>query len=80
MQAEEVKQIIESHLSDAEVMTAGEGCDFQVTVISPQFAGLMPVKKQQLVYQCLNEYIANGTIHALTIKTYTPEQWQSLQG
>jgi acid stress-induced BolA-like protein IbaG/YrbA len=79
MHADEVKQIIESHLEGAEVITAGEGCDFQVTVVSPQFAGLMPVKKQQLVYQCLNEYIANGTIHALTIKTFTPEQWQAQQ-
>jgi acid stress-induced BolA-like protein IbaG/YrbA len=80
MHAEEVKKIIESQLENSQVITAGEGCDFQVTVISEQFNGLMPVKKQQLVYQCLNEYIANGTIHAVTIKTYTPEQWQALQG
>lgn len=79
MHAEEVKQIIESQLAGSEVITAGEGCDFQVIVIGEMFAGLMPVKKQQLVYQCLNEYIANGTIHALTIKTYTPEQWSKLQ-
>jgi acid stress-induced BolA-like protein IbaG/YrbA len=37
------------------------------------------VKKQQLVYQCLQQHIASGAIHALTIKTYTPEQWQTLQ-
>lgn len=79
MNAQEVKQIIENHLDGSEVITAGEGCDFQVTVISDAFAGLMPVKKQQMVYASLNEHIANGTIHALTIKTYTPEQWANLQ-
>ncbi|RVU30662.1 MULTISPECIES: BolA family protein [Neptunomonas] len=79
MNAQEVKQIIENHLEGSEVITAGEGCDFQVTVISDAFAGLMPVKKQQMVYASLNEHIANGTIHALTIKTYTPEQWANLQ-
>ncbi len=79
MTADEVKQIIESKLAGSEVITAGEGCDFQVTVISDSFTGLMPVKKQQKVYECLNEYIADGTIHALTIKTYTPEQWTALQ-
>lgn len=80
MTAEEVKQIIESQLSGTQVVTAGEGCNFQVTVIGEQFDGLMPVKKQQLVYQCLDSYIADGSIHALTIKAYTPAQWEKLQG
>ncbi len=80
MHSEDVKKIIETHIEGSQVITAGEGCDFQVTVIGEVFAGLTPVKKQQLVYQCLNEYIANGSIHALTIKTYTPAQWSALQG
>ncbi|MEH6470865.1 MAG: BolA family protein [Halopseudomonas sp.] len=80
MQAVEVKQLIEQQLDGCEVITAGEGCDFQVVVVGELFAGLSPVKKQQLVYGCLNEQIANGAIHAVTIKTYTPEQWQSQQG
>lgn len=79
MHADEVKQIIESKLENCSVVTAGEGCDFQVTVVGDLFAGLRPVKCQQLVYGCLNEYIADGTIHALTIKTYTPSQWEALQ-
>lgn len=44
MHAEEVKQIIESQLAGSEVITAGEGCDFQVVVIGEMFAGLTPVK------------------------------------
>lgn len=79
MQAEQVKQILESQLENCVVTTAGEGCDFQVIVVGELFEGLRPVKCQQLVYACLNEYIANGTIHALTIKTYTPEQWKTTQ-
>lgn len=78
MQAEDVKQVIESQLENSQVMTAGEGCNFEITVISNQFAGLSPVKKQQLVYACLNKQIASGDIHAVTIKTYTPEQWAAL--
>ena len=79
MQAEEVKQIIESELEGCQVIPDGEGCNFQVTVIGELFSGLTPVKKQQLVYQCLQSQIADGSIHALTIKTYTPAQWQQLQ-
>lgn len=78
MQADEVKRIVESKIQDSEVVTAGEGCNFEVTVISPAFTGLSPVKKQQMVYGCLNEQIASGAIHALTIKTFTPEQWAAL--
>lgn len=79
MQAAEVKQIIESKLEGCTAFTSGEGCDFQVTVVGEQFEGLRPVKKQQMVYGCLTDYIADGTIHALTIKTYTPAQWEALQ-
>ena len=46
MNAEEVKNIIESQLQGSQVITGGEGCSFEVTVINEQFAGLMPVKKQ----------------------------------
>ncbi|KEA63252.1 YrbA protein [Marinobacterium lacunae] len=79
MQAEEVKQIIERELEGCTVYTAGEGCDFQITAVGECFAGLTPVKKQQLVYACLTEQIASGAIHAVSIKTFTPEQWAAKQ-
>lgn len=75
MNAQEVKQIIEEQLEGCTVYTDGEGCNFQVTVVGAVFDGLRPVQKQQKVYACLNEHIENGTIHALTIKTFTPDQW-----
>lgn len=78
MQAVEVKQLVESQLEGCEVITSGEGCDFQITVVGPLFEGLSPVKKQQLVYGALTDQIASGAIHAVTIKAYTPAQWQAL--
>ncbi len=48
----------------------------QLTIVSEAFAGLSPVKKQQLVYQCLNPLIADGTLHAVNMKTLTPEEWE----
>jgi len=79
MQAVEVKNIIETQISEATVITAGEGCNFEVTVVSEKFEGLLPVKRQQLVYKCVENQIADGSIHALTIKAYTPAQWQKAQ-
>jgi len=75
MDAAQVKQEIEAQLAGTEVFPSGEGCSFSVTVVGDVFAGLTPVKKQQLVYGCLNQHIADGSIHALTIKAYTPQQW-----
>ena len=51
---------------------------YQVIAIGDVFSGLSPVKKQQLIYGCLNSYIMDGTIHAVIIKTYTPSEWSAI--
>ena len=44
----------------------------QVTVISSKFNGLSLVKQHQLVYSALKEELASEAIHALALKTETP--------
>ena len=44
----------------------------QVTVISPEFIGLSLIKQHQLVYSALKEELASEAIHALALKTETP--------
>ncbi|WP_096365382.1 MULTISPECIES: BolA family protein [Thiohalobacter] len=78
MQAEEVKQLIEKGLPDAEVIVTGDGDHFEATVISPGFADLNMVKQHQAVYKTLGDGF-QGAIHALALKTYTPEQWAEKQ-
>lgn len=78
MNAAEVKALLESSIRDCEVEAQGEGCNFQVTVITNEFEGLSMVKRQQLVYAHLQGAIASGAIHAVTMKTYTPEQISKL--
>ncbi|HDZ56021.1 MAG TPA: BolA family transcriptional regulator [Pseudomonas xinjiangensis] len=77
MQSQEVKQLIEANLPEAQVEVDGEGCNFQLMVISDSLAGLSPVKRQQQIYALLNEHIANGSIHAVTMKFFTREAWAS---
>ncbi len=45
----------------------------QVTVISSEFNGLSLVKQHQLVYSALKEELASEAIHALALKTETPD-------
>lgn len=75
METDEVKALLEAHLDGCEIQVEGGGSSFQITAVGALFEGLNAVKKQQRVYAALNDKIADGTIHAVTIKTFTPAQW-----
>ncbi len=77
MLVEDVKAQLESQLPECEFHVQGDGSHFEVTAIGEVFEELNAVKKQQLVYGALNEQIADGSVHALIIKTYTPSEWES---
>lgn len=78
MQAEQIKALLESHIESAQVTVAVDGSHVNVEVVSPAFEGLNAVKKQQMVYGALSDQIADGSIHAVNMKTYTPEQKANL--
>ena len=78
MQVEQIKAALVPHLPDCEINVAVEGSHVAVTVVGDIFAGMNAVKKQQLVYAGLNPYIADGSLHAVNIKTYTLAEWQQL--
>lgn len=75
MDIDEIRMGIESGLPDAEVMVDGDGTHFSAVVVSNVFAGKTMVQQHQLVYQTLGDKVGTD-IHALAIKTYTPEQWE----
>ena len=77
MQAEQVVALIQTGIPDAVVHIDGEGCNFSVQVVSAQFAGLSLVKKQQLVLATVKEQIKSGELHAMSVKAYTPEEWDA---
>lgn len=76
MEAAQVKTLIESAITDSEVNVEVDGSSYRIRVVSDCFDGLNAVKKQQLVYRALNEHIADGTIHAVTMQLYTVAEWQ----
>lgn len=75
MQAEEVKNLLEAQLPSTQVDVEGEGCSFQLNLISDELAGMSPVKRQQQVYAHLNALIADGSIHAVTMKFFSRAAW-----
>lgn len=81
MQPEELKQLLQSRLAGCDIEVNGDGRHFAIRVIGDIFAGLTPVKKQQLVYGALSEQFADGSIHAVDqLVTLTPAEWQRRQG
>lgn len=79
MEIEQVKQLLQQHLPDCDIEVSGDGRHFEAVIVGDVFAGLTPVKRQQLVYAGINAQIADGSLHAINMKTYTREQWRALQ-
>jgi len=76
VESEAIKAMIEQGIPGSRATVSGDGRHFEATVISAEFAGKTPVKKQQLVFAALGDNITSGAIHALNIKTFTPEEWE----
>lgn len=76
MDAATVKVLLQTHLPGCEFHVQGEGSNYDIIAIGDIFAGQRPVKKQQIVYAALSEHIADGSIHAVNIRTFTPSEWQ----
>lgn len=74
MDTQQIENLIQTGIPDAEVTVSGGEGKFEATVVSNAFEGLMPVKRHQLVYATVREQIADGSLHALTIRPLTPEE------
>lgn len=76
MRAQDIQQLIETNMSNTQAQVDGEdGRHFNAIVISPLFENKNRVQKQQLVYSALGNHLLDGTIHAISIKTFTPSEW-----
>lgn len=79
MQPEEIKQLIEASMKETRAYVEGDGAHFTALVISPAFAGKSRIQKQQLVYDTVRKQLMDGTLHALSLKTLTPEEWNEVE-
>jgi acid stress-induced BolA-like protein IbaG/YrbA len=73
-----IQAMIENGLAGAQVDVSGaDGVHFEATVVSSQFAGKLPLARHRLVYATLGD-LMGGAIHALALKTLTPEEAAAL--
>lgn len=56
----------------------GTADHYQAIVISPAFEGKMMIEQHRMIFGLLKPEVDSGEVHALTLKTYTPVQWDRL--
>ena len=73
---EQIKSYIQEKLACDHLEVAGDGAHFEAVIVSPEFRGKSRVQQHQVVYRVLGDRMREE-IHALSMKTYTPEDWAS---
>lgn len=78
MQPNQIETLIQTGLTPCKVFVEGDGTHFNAIVISPDFAGKTRIQRQQCVYETVKQQLLDGTLHALSIQTFTPEEWENI--
>ena len=76
MQPDEIKQLIAAGLDCSYLNVDGDGRHFEAVVVSTEFESRATLARHRLVYATLGDNFATEALHALSLKTFTPEQWQ----
>jgi acid stress-induced BolA-like protein IbaG/YrbA len=71
---EQIRTYIMDGLACEKVDVAGDGHHFEAVIVSPAFREKTRVQQHQIVYRALGDRMREE-IHALSMKTYTPEEW-----
>ena len=64
-------KVLFAHFSSPHITIEGDDYHRLITIISDDFIGLSRLKRQQRVNQALFQYIQDGSLHAVTLKTFT---------
>lgn len=69
---EQIRSSITAQLEFSELEVTGEGGRYEIYIVSDIFSGMSRVKKQQTVYAPIKPLLADGSVHAVTIKAFSP--------
>lgn len=79
MTADHIKQLISAGLPCEHIALEGDGRHWFATIVSPAFEGKRLIQRHQQVYATLGNRMATDEVHALSMKTYTPQEWVTAQ-
>ena len=73
---EAIHGYIAAGLDCSHLEVEGDGQHFTAVIVSAAFAGKRPIQRHQIVYAALGDRMREE-IHALSMKTLTPEEFQA---
>ncbi len=76
--AESIEHSIAAGLACTHLVVGGDGHHWEAVIVSPAFEGLSKIRQHQLVYAALGDRMREE-IHALSMTTLTPAQWEAAQ-
>jgi acid stress-induced BolA-like protein IbaG/YrbA len=74
---DEIVSALTTAFPGAEIDLELSGNRAELAIVSPAFAGLSRVRRQQAVYACIQQFIADGSLHAVTMRVLTPDEARS---
>jgi len=77
LETKQIESWIAAGLPCEFVAVQGDGQHFEAVIVSSEFVGLNRVKRQQRINAVLKARFDSGELHALSMKTLTPEEWNS---
>lgn len=78
LSAQQLESYITQNLACEHIKVIGDdGTHFEAIIVSPDFVGKNMVQQHQMVYAALGDRM-RAEIHALSMRTLTPEAWQKL--
>ncbi|QCI17200.1 BolA family transcriptional regulator [Buchnera aphidicola (Aphis helianthi)] len=76
MNNEQIISILNKKLNLKEIYITGDSNHIKIIAIGDIFKGNSQVKRQQIIYAPLIDIITEKKIHALSITTYTIDEWK----
>ena len=73
---EQVRQYIADALPCEHIEVQGDGAHFEATIVSTAFEGKRRIARHQVVYAALGKRM-DAEIHALSMRTLTPEEYRA---
>lgn len=74
---DEIVSALTTAFPGAEIDLELSGNRAELAIVSAAFAGLSRVRRQQAVYACIQQFIADGSLHAVTMRVLTPDEARS---
>lgn len=69
-----IKERIAAGFQYQELQLELQGNKVMLVIRAPEFNGLSPVKQQQAVYACLQDLLADGRLHAVSMRLTATEE------